>query len=105
MAMRLNMSPGITVLPQTSSRLPQTAPPAAHQQVALQSSCWSDQQTSVDLTDHGDRDGSGWNVPEIRCVALQTDPQRVSPSRITDRRKKGTNLTNPRAKKPRVRDV
>ena len=35
--------------------------------------------TSSGPTDHGDRDGSGWNVPEIRCAALHTDPRQVSP--------------------------
>lgn len=36
-------------------------------------------QTSAELTDHSKRDGSSWNIPEIRCAALHTDPRQVSP--------------------------
>lgn len=35
--------------------------------------------TGAELTDHSDRDGSSWNIPEIRCAALHTDPRQVSP--------------------------
>lgn len=57
-------------------------------------------QTNTDWTDHSNGDGSSWNVPEIRCATLHTDPWQLS----QDAQEVNSNKSNPQANKPQIRD-
>lgn len=64
-------------------------------------------QTGAEPAGRSNRDGSSWNVREIQCMALHTDPRQVSPTltEVTKKKKKRTNQSNPKTNKPHTRDI